>query len=206
MTLFSEREFVYGIDALGQTVRAQPRYMGNTSCTSVKRREFVIDETYRGLIDEHRCLFYREVDSIHIEAIFHNDNDGENLMIEWDEDSREDGEECEVTFETLGPEKIFIGIADTKVHIFMGDDVGFFRSPLPNVFHSDFTVCMGDSWYVDEEDSLVGTLERAIKSINESTWNHDIVADYPPVWDSITEEIRPLDSYLPKNKRAYIMQ
>lgn len=199
----SEAEYIYSVDKLGQTVRATPRFIGSTGYSAVKRREFAIDDTYHGIIDEHRCLFYREVDSIEINAIFTESD--ETLMIEWDEDSKEEGSESTLTFETLGSERIFIGIADTKVHIFMGDDRGFFRSPLPNVFHSDFTVCMGEEWEVRESDSFVDTLEKAIESINGSTWNHDIVADYPPHWDLDTEEIVPLDVYLSKARRTYIL-
>lgn len=199
----SEQQYIYSVDKLGQTVRATPRFIGSTGYSAVKRREFTIDDTYHGIINEHQCLFYREVDSIEINAIFTESDD--TLMIEWDDDSKEVGSESTLTFETLGSEKIFIGIADTKVHIFCGDDRGFFRSPLPNVFHSDFTVCMGEEWEVSEEDSLVDTLEKAIESINASTWNHDIVADYPPHWDLNSEEIVPLDVYLSKARRTYIL-
>jgi hypothetical protein len=204
--ILNEQELVYGIDALGQTVRARPSFIGSTGYSKVKRHEFRIDDTYRGFIDDHRCLFFREVESIEIQAIFVEDEDG-NSVICYDDDDRSRGELDTRTFETLGREKIFIGIADTKVHTFMGDDRGFFRTPLPNVFHSDFTVCMGDQWLKDhdEDASLPQTLEKAIVSMNESVWNHDIVADYPPVWDQ-SGDITPLDSYLWVDRRNYIME
>ena len=204
--ILNENELVYGIDALGQTVRARPSYIGSTGYSKVKRHEFSIDDTYRGLIDDHRCLLFREVDSIQIKALFVEDDEG-NSVICYDSDDEADAELDTRTFETLGSEKIFIGIADTKVHLFMGDGHGFFRSPLPNVFHSDFTVCMGDAWlkHCNEIPTLVDTLEKAIVSINESTWNHDIVADFPPVWDK-SGDIIPLDCYLYSDRRSYIMQ
>lgn len=57
---------------------------------------------------------------------------------------------------------------------------GFFRLPLPNIY-PDGRVCLGND-FKGHSPTLLGVLKAAIRRLNESSWNTDMLPDMDESW------------------------